>query len=338
MSNSNNDTPGDDDGPQWAREEGPTDEHPETMDTAPPSDTDAKSYECAHCGKVFEGEHAQQKMAGHVSANHRRDPTTESTDDTSAPTKGRAIVDALPDGADIIDSPVSFDFADDGTTIERARCRVCDMAWRLPEETDAFHEHLDLPCHEANVQSWNARKNAAAGIDTPEPAPTRAESESPPWYKRLGAVAKSAGGKRPTFTVAGKKIRVANWLDPEDNATIGPVSFMSSVPEKHALSFGFAITFPIAVSVLLGIDPLVLLTGIFGGAVAGQRAIRRALKTQHAKDAVSELAYTGLGMLLAIGTIALLAVIAAAFDRDPELILERFLRFLRTAFEISQAT
>lgn len=295
MSNDETDSVvGDDPGPSYDRDETNTDDSDVTMDTAPPRD-DSQS-----------------------------DPTNETGDHAGEPP-----ADPLP-GQRVEDEIPSPEPTDEENTI---KCGTCGATFAGPDRGEEYESHFDRPCHkEAAIEQAAIERMAEM---TGEPAPARAETDStsPPWYERLGAVVKNIGGKRPTFTVAGKTIRVDNWLDPKDNATIGPVTFMSNVSEKHALGVGYIVTLAVAVPVILGMDPMALLASIVGGTLAAQRIIRRGLKTAHVSDAASELAYTGLGAALALVTILGLAAAAVALQRDPATIAERFLRFVRVAFE-----
>lgn len=138
-----------------------------------------------------------------------------------------------------------------------------------------------------------------------------------------------------TVTLFGATLRPRNFLEPEDSATVGPVSFASSVPEKHAIGVGFIATVGVVVPVVLGIDPVALAVGAFGGAAAARRALKKAGKTGHVRDAIGELGYVAVGSALAVAAITALAVLALAFQRDPERIAAQFVDWIRFAFDIS---
>lgn len=136
-----------------------------------------------------------------------------------------------------------------------------------------------------------------------------------------------------TFTVFGRTIRPGNFLSPNDTPTIGPVTFLSSVPEKHAAGVGFVVALGILLPLVLGVDPVAFVTALFGGTAAATRSFRKFKRTSHVRDAVNEIAYVALGAVGAVVVVVAAAVVAVALDRDLLSVGQQFIDWLRFAFQ-----
>lgn len=99
-----------------------------------------------------------------------------------------------------------------------------------------------------------------------------------------------------------ESIQWGNFITPEDDATILNISFLSNIPEKHAIMVGL----------LVGLSgekwmAMALIAYVTGGESKTIRKLRKHLPdTLHMRDSVKEIAYTGFSFLIGLGIRVLL--------------------------------
>jgi len=122
---------------------------------------------------------------------------------------------------------------------------------------------------------------------------------------------------KTTIKIGSVEITPANFLTPEDDATILNVSFASSIAEKHALGVGFAAGILLVMLAALGVDSTLATLGVGGTSIAVivYRARRILKKSGHVKDALKEPANAGLGafcgVVMGTGLVTYLQALAA---------------------------